>query len=157
MIERIRELELELAKLKKECENSKDWKPEIGDSYSYVGADGNTYYVECLDTADDRFRILNNNVYKSNTQAQKALEFQTEKAKLIKEIENSSDVIDWRDDKQSKYYLYYSYDSKKLNVETDFGGLYKMQGTTFTTNKEFLNNLIDNEPERVKKYLFGIE
>lgn len=44
---------------------------------------------------------------------------------------------------------------KEVCKGTNWG--FEVEGSTFTTNKEFLENLITNEPERIKKYLFGIE
>ena len=134
----------------------KQWVPEIREYYWFVSDAVFTNSSKWENDSIDNYRLLMNNVFKTEEEALAQRDFNIEKAKLIKEIEDSSDKIDWRDDEQNKYYLYYSYDSKKLNVETNFGGLYKMQGTTYTTNQIFLKKLIVNEPERVKKYLFGI-
>ena len=95
-----------------------------------------------------------NNVFKTEEEALAQRDFNIEKAKLIKEIEDSSDEIDWRDGEQSKYSLYYDYYKKEIRI--DLYLQYAIQGTTYTTNRVFLENLIKNEPERIKKYLFGI-
>ena len=95
-----------------------------------------------------------NNVFKTEEEARAQRDFNFEKAKLIKEIEDSSDVIDWENKEQEKHCMFYDHIAGR--IDTDINIVAERQGTTYTTNREFLKNLIKNEHERIKKYLFGI-
>ena len=130
------------------------WVPEIYETYWTVLGSG---YVDCtnwLGDDMDNHRLLMKNIFKTEEEAKAQCDFNIEKAKLIKEIKDSSDVIDWENVNQIKYYLYYDHYGEEININSC--RQYATQGTTHTTNKVFLENLIKNEPERVKKYLFGI-
>ena len=132
----------------------KQWVPEFRETYWSVLDSGyvDCSYWHCDDT--DNHRLLMNNVFKTKEEAVAQRDFDIEKAKLIKEIEDSSDVIDWRDAEQEKHYLCYIHDEGIIEIDNNL--VYERQGSIYTTNKEFLENLIKNEPERIKKYLFGI-
>ena len=128
--------------------------PEYGELYWVVNGLGVTEYGTWVNDKYDNYRLLMNNVFKTEQEALAQRDFNIEKAKLIKEIEDSSDEIDWGDGEQIKYALYYGHSKKEVHIDTYFK--HEIQGTTYTTNEVFLENLIANEPERVKKYLFGI-
>ncbi len=130
------------------------WVPEIYETYWSVLGSG---YVDCKDWRGDgidNYRLLMNNVFKTEDEAGIQRYFNIEKAKLIREIEDSSDIMDRENDNQIKYSLYYDHYGEEININSC--RQHEIQGATYTTNKEFLKNLIENEPERVKKYLFGI-
>ena len=131
------------------------WVPEHGEFYRYVNNGG---YIggdsRWANDTYDNYRLLMNNVFKTEEEAEAQRDFDIEKAKLIKEIKDSSDVIDWNDN-QIKYFLSCEVIDEDLYVSQC--RLYRNQGTTHTTNKAFLENLIANEPERVKKYLFEVK
>ena len=132
----------------------KQWVPEIGEPCWVIFNTGVVARVVWFGNFVDNYRLLMNNVFKTEEEAEAQRDFNIEKAKLIKEIEDSSDEIDWRDGEQSKYSLLYVYYGKEIRI--DLCLQYATQGTTYTTNRVFLENLIENEPERVEKYLFGI-
>ena len=133
----------------------KQWVPERGELYWTFDNMGVIEHWMWDNDEYDNYRLLMKNVFKTEEEAGAQLDFNIEKAKLIKEIKDSSDVIDWWDDvEQEKYSLYYDHLDKKIFTNIYWGC--EIEGTTYTTNKEFLENLIKNEPERVKKYLFGI-
>ena len=130
----------------------KQWKPEYDKRYFYVDDLGQIDYTMWKNDGIDYYRLLMKNVFKTEEEAKAQSDFNIEKAKLIKEIKDSSNEIDWEDENQSKYQLVLV--SNTLEINTCY--LLLNQGTTYTTNRVFLENLIKNEPERVKKYLFGI-
>lgn len=132
----------------------KQWVPEIGEKYWYVLTTGDTLNTTWLDCEFDRHLLFMKNVFKTDEEALAQRDFNIEKAKLIKEIEDSSDVIDWGDLGQEKHHMCYIHDNGIIDIFANRG--FEDQGTTYTTNKQFLENLIANQPERVKKYLFGI-
>ena len=131
------------------------WVPEYDERYWYVATSGYVFDSIWLNDKFDRHILLMNNVFKTEEEAKVQLDFNIEKAKLIKEIEDSSDVIDWKNVNQIKYYLYYDHYGEEIDINSC--RQYATQGTTHTTNKAFLENLIANEPERVKKYLFEVK
>ena len=133
----------------------KQWVPKFCETYWSVLGSG---YVDCNywhGDDMDNYRLLMNNVFKTEEEAEAQRYFNIEKAKLIKEIEDSSDVIDWENDNQIKYSLYYDHYGEEININSC--RLHELEGPTYTTNRTFLLNLIKNEPERVKKYLFGVK
>ena len=130
----------------------KQWIPEIDEWYWVVDSLGEPECYTWVNNEYDNYALLMNNVFKTEEEAEAQRDFNIEKAKLIKEIEDSSDVIDWGDENQTKYQLVLVGNALEISI----GFVLINQGTTYTTNKEFLENLIKNEPERVKKYLFGI-
>jgi hypothetical protein len=132
----------------------KQWVPERGEWYWSVMGTGTACHILWENRSFDNFRLLMNNVFKTKEEAGVQRDFNIEKAKLIKEIEDSSDVIDWEDSEQGKYYLFYDHCRKEIGISTYL--MCEAEGTTYTTNEVFLEKLIANEPERIKKYLFGI-
>ena len=132
----------------------KQWVPKCGEPYWVIFNCGDVTIDIWSNNRYDNYRLLMNNVFKTEEEAIVQHDFNIEKAKLIKEIEDSSDVIDLGNSKQSKYYLYYDHYDKEVYI--DLHCVCENQGTAYTTNKDFLNNIIKNEPERIKKYLFGI-
>jgi hypothetical protein len=132
----------------------KQWEPEYEERYWTNLGTGIVHDFYWVNSSADNYRLLMNNVFKTEEEAEAQRDFNIEKAKLIKEIEDSSDVIDWEDLGQEKYSMYYIHDEGI--IDTDMNRVFEKQGVTYTTNRAFLKKLIANEPERVKKYLFGV-
>ena len=129
------------------------WVPGYREDY-YSSISGGIRKTFWTDDTYDNYRLLMNNVFKTEEEAKAQRDFNIEKAKLIKEIKDSSDEIDWEDGEQYKHYMYYVYDDGTIDISENL--VCGSQGATYTTNRVFLENLIATEPERVKKYLFGI-
>ena len=85
------------------------WIPEDREEYYYVTTAGWVTDTLWTDGDFDNYLLLMNNVFKTEEEAEAQRDFDIEKAKLIKEIEESSDVIDWENVNQIKYYLYYDH------------------------------------------------
>ena len=106
-------------------------------------------------TRQSNQRLLMGNYYRTREEAEQALDFQTRKAKLIKEIEDSSDVINWEDTNHVKYHIWIDRRDNLLRVD---GFVYLQdQGATYTTNIVFLEELIKERSDEVKELLFGIK
>ena len=132
------------------------FSPKINEKYWFVDARTgkvNNFYWE--DDSVDKYQLSLGNVYKTREEAAMALDFQTRKANLIKEIEDSSDVIDWRDGHQNKYSISYSH----INDSLDYASwnMTQYQGMVYTTNSQFLVDLIATLEEEGKELLFYIK
>ena len=131
------------------------WVPDYTERYWVTMDTGEVGDSRWENDVVDNYRLLMNNVFKTEEEAEAQRDFDIEKAKLIKEIKDSSDVIDWENENQIKYSLYYDHYGEEININSC--RQHELEGTTYTTNRIFIENLIKNEPERVKKYLFEVK
>ena len=129
--------------------------PKNDERYYVVDSLGNTDFHMWRDDKYDHHALLMSNVYRTKEEAEQAVDFQTRKAKLIKEIEDSSDVIDWSDEDQGKYRIFLDGSYNSLAVSGNAHA--QTQGTNYTTNKQFLEILIAKRSDEVKELLFGIK
>lgn len=83
------------------------------------------------------------------------LDLKIRKAKLIKEIEDSSEPMDFSDKKQNKYHFWLDRYNNVLRVNTDVYA--QAQGATYTTNEPFLEELKETRSDEVKELLFNIK
>ena len=123
----------------------KQWVPEYREWYWGTMATGEVRESHWENDVVDNYRLLMNNVFKTEEEAEAQRDFNIEKAKLIKEIKDSSDVINWDNSYQTKFYIYLTHHNKDLRIGAR--EYTQSEGTTFTTNRVFLENLIKNEPE----------
>ena len=129
--------------------------PKNGDTYWAITMVGMVDYYSWFDGRFDNCQLSSGNCYQTKEEAEQALDFQTRKANLIKEIEDSSDIIDWGDGQQYKYYFSYKYASGSLRYT--FRRMVQYDGVTYTTNKVFLEELIETRSDEIKELLFGIK
>ena len=129
--------------------------PKNGEKYYFIAGFGFIKYHHWRDDEYDNYVLLMNNAYRTEEEAEHALDLQTRKAKLIKEIEDSSDVIDWNDVNQKKYYFWVSRLSNSLRVHSSSSP--QTQGATHTTDRLFLEELIATRSNEVKELLFDIK
>ena len=131
------------------------WTPNEDDEYYFIQAGGDIWTATLGKTRQSNQRLLMGNYYRTREEAEQALDFQTRKAKLIKEIEDSSDVINWEDTNHVKYHIWIDRRDNLLRVD---GFVYLQdQGATYTTNIVFLEELIKERSDEVKELLFGIK
>lgn len=123
-----------MEKMLAECEY-KRWKPEIDDIYYFI----NIY-----------------NVFQTREQA----EAEAEKILVRRMLENiarrlnKGEKIDWNEDTQLKYYIEYISSEDKLEYDNSY--LFKIEGTVYCLDSNFLNVAIQEiGEERLKKYLRG--
>ena len=135
---------------------SKVWKPEIGDKYFYVGVAGN---IICTVWNNNGF---DNNIYALNNcfRTEKESEFVKEKLKIIVELkrfaqEHNMESLDWNDSSQPKYYFYYSYLTKKIDIKLVYG--IKTNNIYFTSVRTTEQAIKEIGEDRIKKYYFEVE
>ena len=129
--------------------------PKENERYWAIDMLGVVDYYHWGDDRFDKYQLSIGNVYRTEEEAEQALDFQTRKAELIKEIEDSSDVIDWRDGRQSKYHILLDRCNNSLVVR---GNVFEQtHGTAYTTNTAFLYELIETRSDEVKELLFGVK
>lgn len=129
--------------------------PKNDERYYFVTMIGTTDFHSWGDSEYENHMLLMGNVYRTKEEAKQALDFQTRKAKLIKEIEDSSEPIDWSDEEQYKYHIWIDRYDNSLHVIDIVRS--QTQGTTYTTNEQFLEELIKTRSDEVKELLFEIE
>lgn len=136
-------------------EEDDKFSPKMNEKYWLVDAGGWVNDFRWEDDRVDKYQLSLGNVYKTREEAAMALDFQTRRAKLIKEIKDSSDVIDWRDGHQNKYSISYSH----INDSLDYASwnMTQYQGMVYTTNSQFLVELIATRSDEVKELLFDIK
>lgn len=134
-------------------EEDKVWLPKENENYyfvDYVGEVSRYFNDDILDKS-----IINyQQVYRTKAEA----EFASDKAIFLefmrKEFLKNSDVIDWEDVSQYKYYLLYFHNRGKI----DFSFNQSIQVSHMhTTNIDWLKIFIDEHEDNIKKYYFGIE
>ena len=130
--------------------------PNENERYWFIDArTGKVNNLSWSDDSVDKYQLSLGNVYRTEEEAEQALDFQTRKAKLIKEIEDSSEPIDWDNIDQRKYFFYFDYNHNSLDIE--YYNYIQGQGTTYTTNPQFLEELIATRSDEVKELLFGVK
>lgn len=136
---------------------SKRWKPKDGDPYYYIMGDGDvgrtTYYRHSL---CDMGRITINNYFKTEEEA----EFAVEKAKVYLELKNFADEnnepINWNNPLQEKFYIMWDYE--KCSIIYTYSCWMKTLDAIYFSSKKLANQAIETVGEdRIKKYLFGVE
>lgn len=151
-----RELLLKLAGKSHIEKKNKVWKPNEGDTYycvSYYGQVNDNIYIPTV--GGEHYRL--GNCFKTKEEAKFALE----KQKLITEIkryivENDPEKLDWKDENQRKFRIYYDYEDKKFGVDTNI--VVNIMNAIYFSNKlDWRKMISDIGEERIKKYLFGVE
>lgn len=88
--------------------------------YCYVGGDGLVYFPHEKKTSIDDLRYNTANYYSSYDIAERNARANQLMRQLRRfAIENRKEKIDWNDEIKHKYNLYYSYPSRKIDI--DFG------------------------------------
>lgn len=133
----------------------KVWKPECNKKYWIING----------------FRVVDSSWYNDNVdygcyeigncfKTEKEAKFALEKLKVKAELrrfaeENNEHEIDWEDDDQEKWSIYYNCDTKKIDII--YNTVLKTHCIHFSS-KEITKQAIDYiGEERLKKYYLGIE
>ena len=129
--------------------------PKQDEQYWVVDSKGKVDSYSWNNDSYDNYQLSLGNVYRTKEEAIQALDFQVRKANLVKEIEDSSDAIDWRDGNQDKYHFWLDGRNNSLLLS---GGIYaQTQGAIYTTDALFLEKLILTRADEVKELLFGVK
>ena len=150
---RIAELETRLEE--KKVKKGKIWKPEESEEYYYLNGCGYTRDIY-TESEIDLIEVANGNCYSTKEKA----EFEANREKYTRlfrqYVEQHSEPLDWKDDEQEKYSVYYNYSIKKL----EFGYYYSYRdvSTIFASSIEVLKEAIDYVGEdNIKKYILEIK
>lgn len=144
-----------LALVKKSQKKSKVWKPKEDEIYFYIGRSGDIHSCVWKNTEFDELTYSFGNCFKSQCEA----EFAVEKQKVTTELkryaeEHNEGEIYWRETLQRKYTLTYSYLNEKICIAHD--DCTKIDAIFFTS-KEIAKNAIKTIGEdRLKKYYFEV-
>jgi hypothetical protein len=151
-LEQIEQLELkqqelirqqnEVAEMIKNLKNNKKWQPETKDLYFYVSSEGDIFRDEWYTTLDDEFRMSTDNCFKTLEEAEQHLENIKTKAELraLADELNYGKMVDWENENQSKYYIYYDHDTHILDYAMNT--IYQRQGHVYCLNSDFLQEAI---------------
>lgn len=128
----------------------------MGEFYYWINANGNICNIAWDDNNENcKKRYELGNYFKTRKEA----EFALERQKVITELkryamEHNEKEIDWNDEVQDKFGLYFYHQSKKILINT-----YNFDQTTFIyfTSKEIARSAIKEiGEERLKKYYFEV-
>ena len=146
----------ELKQVKVEETSRKRWKPELNEVYYFVGDSGFVSSCSWDNDERDNWRYLNGNVFETEQEAEehkKKLEIQ---ARFRNFVEEKNEKIDWNDDRQKKFFLYYTYYDKMLL--DCYECMYKSQGTIYASSEQILRDAIAEIGENsIKKYVLEVE
>ena len=156
--QKIVDMEKQLAELKKELEKKDKgiWKPEEYKTFWYVGGD---YNVRDEIANYDNFasRCLEfGNCYKTKQEAEKMANYLKYTNLLRKYVEEHSEPLVWENDNQKRYFMYYNYTPKRVDI--DYDNCVRIQGTIYASSEEVLKDAISFlGEENIKRHIFGIE
>lgn len=135
---------------------SKMWKPNYGRKYFYINDCGAIINSKWYDDVIDTYRYEIGNCFKTKEET----EFALEKVKVETELrrfaeENNEHEIDWTDEDQEKWFIFYNCDTK--NIDTEYDNTLRTHYIYFSS-KEIAKQAIKHiGEERLKKYYFRIE
>lgn len=132
------------------------WKPNYGRKYFYINDCGAIINSKWYDDVIDTYRYEIGNCFKTKEET----EFALEKVKVETELrrfaeENNEHEIDWTDEDQEKWFIFYNCDTK--NIDTRYDDTLRTHYIYFSS-KEIAKQAIKHiGKERLKKYYFGVE
>lgn len=148
----------QLMKLIQKSNGSKGkvWKPDYRRKYFYVNECGGIMNSKWYDDSIDADRYEIGNCF----QTKEAADFALEKLKVEAELrrfaeENNEYEIDWEDDDQEKWFMYYNCDMKKIDII--YNTVLKTHCIYFSSKKIAKQAIDYIGEERLKKYYLGIE
>lgn len=160
---KIKELEDKQAELQKQIDELKQikieekrWKPEPYEEYWFISDSGEIYCSVWTNTHQNRWRYSTGNVFKTEQEAveyKKKIEFQS---KFKNYVEERNKELDWENDNQEKWFMYYSITEKE--IRTNYALYAKSQGVIYASSREILKDAIKEiGEENVKKYILEVE
>lgn len=155
LLEKISELEQQLAVLRAEVEKeeNKRWRAKEGYKYWYVNSSGNP---DCLYEYNrdiiDNFRYDTHNYFKSEEEAQGYAKVLETERQLKKFADEHNDKIDWDNINQEKWYLYYNYRGCKIGISNHYWT--KQPRVIYFSSAKIAKQAIDEiGEEKIKEYL----
>ena len=147
----------ELLKLVEKANKPKNkvWKPEDREEYYFIWGRGITDGVWSGWNIDENKYAIGN-CFKTREEAQNAVERLKIRAELQRYADEHNEPIDWKNNNQEKWYIYFDYDDKRF--------VYMWKSFTrncfqiYFSSEEIARAAVQAVgEERIKKYLFGVE
>lgn len=136
----------------------KRWKPNPGERYWYIPHCSDimsTSWSNYCDLDADLFAM--GNCFKTETDAEFALEKHLVYQELKQFADENNDPIDWNNQRSHKYSIAYSHEETKRLYITCWS-TYQFMGCVWFSSMELAEQAIQKVGEdRIKKYLFGVE
>ena len=148
----------QLMKIIKKSNGSKRniWKPEYDEWYFYVSGYGIVGSNVWINAYIDNGYYEIGNCFKTEEEADFALEKLKVEAELRRFAEENNEYeIDWKDDDQEKWFMYYNCDMKKIDII--YNTVLKTHCIYFSSKKIAKQAIDYIGEERLKKYYLGIE
>ena len=142
-----------MEKMLEECKCER-WKPKDNEMFWYIDSSGFVNYSLFMPETESRFK--NYNCFQTREQAEAEAEkiLIRRKLEVIAKCLNKGGKIDWRDDSQPKFYLYYNCCSENIKY-----GIYyhsKIAGVVYCLTEKLLDIAKEEiGEERLIKYLKG--
>ena len=159
MEQTVEQLLAKAEELKQQIEAAKkeeDVWPKIGDKYWYAGGNGNVYRGCWENNVEDNNRLRFNNVHRSRDEGEahvdkRLIQSELERlaAKARKEV---NEQVNWMDEYQSKYHIYYDYIDKEFIVTAN--STCQHIGQVFFPTKESAIDAVKTIGEERLKKLF---
>ena len=156
LLDRISELEQQLASLKAEAEKEKKenkrWRADESCLYWFVQSNGISNCTYECNRDSDSFRYDTHNYFQTEEEAQKYAKVLETERQLKKFADEHNDVIDWSNINQKKWYLYYNYSCYKVGIFSYYWA--KESRVIYFSSKKIAQQAIDTIGEdKIKEYL----
>ena len=139
--------------------NKNKWsEPKVNEQYFYIMSDGIVDYNTCDNDDIDKLFQSFGNCFQTEEQA----DLMAEKLQVIHELEkfafeNNTEEIDWNDDGQKKFFLYYSYSANQVLVNYVIS-MKEIPLNVYFTSEEIAEKSVEAiGEERLIKYYFEVE
>jgi len=154
-LDKIKQLEEQLAALRKEVENKpaeRDEWPVDGAVYWFVSSDGELMKVYGYDEVEDHFRKISSNIFKTEEEAEAYKQYLMKpstaaRAKLQMWADKNNE------DFEEEYYYFYSQGSDSLTVSQDVGDF---EGTIQFSSEEVAEKAIVELGRKLIKTALGV-
>lgn len=149
------ELGKEIERLENQKSNER-WKANYGENYYCINEEGDTDLSIDCQYIEDSFRYKTRNYFKTNEEAQRHLDNINTYYDLMDLAEelNCGREIDWNDELQIKYYIFYNF--RNNAIESTTACRYKEMGQIYCLNENFLEIALQRiGKERLEKLFKG--
>lgn len=153
ILDRISELEQQLAVLKTEIKKgNKRWRSKNGDLYWLVGSNGKPDWSYEFNRDSDSFRYDTHNYFQTEEEAQRYAKVLETERQLKKFADEHNSEIDWSNNNQEKWHLYYNYSYYKVGISNHYWT--KEARVIYFSSEEIAEQAIDEiGTDEIKEYL----
>lgn len=147
---------LNMEKMLKEQDKYERWKPDVYTKYYSINGVGEILKFSGYHPKYGAKRYAFGNCFKTREEAETVLERHKVKQQLedIARRLNKGNEIDWRDDAQFKYSIFYNYELNIVDFRMDYKS--KLEGMTYSLDKNFLRIALQEiGSNKLIKYLKG--